>query len=125
MGYYSSVAFTTNEKGFNKLNKLFEKYGSVLREWYKVDILEEDENHCKTYKVYNDDIKFYDMFEEVKPFRDFMADYDEEEHINYSFVRIGEEREDIEYESGYSKELYSEGNKDIFRVEPVSYIEIY
>jgi hypothetical protein len=55
--------------------------------------------HIKILDMQCDDVKWYDDFEDVKGWTRLLANA-EEQGLNYEFVRVGEESDDIESEYG-------------------------
>ena len=66
------------------------------------------------YKIEFDDIKWHESFEEVKQFTDSL-DLLQEQDIPYSFIRIGEDTDDIEHKMNYTDDMPDE----IYSFEPV------
>ena len=117
MGYRSDVRIMISKKGYNELKKytdnyLFEKnwgYGNLLNNF---DI--RTVNSDSVYLGWND-IKWYSGYSDV----DFIIDFFEELRTNghpYSFVRIGEGREDIEVENYYGEDDDEDYSCDVFSI---------
>ena len=116
MGYYSSVCLTTNKKGFNLLEKNTKQ--NDLKEWFEIEIMKENDkeyfclvnNYCKWYSSYEEIVEFYQNLDKMTKLK-----------IPFNFVRIGEDRGDIEEIDGndYEKEF------DIDLPEPYAETRIF
>jgi hypothetical protein len=57
-----------------------------------------DDKHVLEFKM--EDVKWYDNHPEVRLFMDMLDDIGEIEGLNYEFVRIGEDANDVEDQNG-------------------------
>lgn len=118
MGYISDVKICMKRKSYEELRKrvaeheafryMFDKGFFELRE------LEDDKDVvvCSW-----DSIKWYSSFEEIGIIEDYLDELQDRE-IDFRFIRVGEEYNDIEY-----KEYYRDGSCD--RIEVHQSIDIY
>ena len=122
MGYYSDVRFNTTKKGYEKFKALLSEdtklclFGYTDRPW----VYDEYEDEV----IFGwDTVKWYDEFSEVK---DVMRAYREvSDDAPFEYVRIGEDRDDYEF-NGADYAWYSPGNADLKRhIEPVLTINVY
>lgn len=113
MGYRSNVYLKTTTEGYIIIKR---RNDSVENPDHR--ILEYAESIKKTpsgfYKIEFDDIKWYESFEEVKQFMDGL-DILREQDIPYSFIRIGEESDDVEHKMNWTDDMPDE----ISTFEPV------
>lgn len=98
MGYYSNFRMLTTTEGRKVLEDYLKKC-TAEKDFSFFSYLDEDktdkENGLSLFGC--DDIKWYEDFPEVNNFINGM-DYLKEKDIPYSFVRIGEELDDVEYQ---------------------------
>lgn len=97
MGYYSQVALCAKKKDFEELKKRLEKYDYLFSTGYS-EITEFDDGEVIVWNI--DSIKWYDSYEEIQIIENFMNELRNNDK-EFSFVRIGEEYDDVEYESNY------------------------
>lgn len=99
MGYYSEVAFATRQKTYMKMLKEAKHNEKILnfitnRGTY-VSRIGEGDDAVVILEWFS--VKWYDDFDEVKFIEEWMRRGDcELDDIQYSFVRLGEDYEDIE-----------------------------
>ena len=102
MGYRSEVYLKTTTEGWIMMKQL----NDSIKEWEDRP-LSYSEVHRTTsgnYKIEFHDIKWYDSYKQVQLFTDMLNKY-EEEDIPYSFIRIGEEEDDIEHRRSYVDDM--------------------
>lgn len=113
MGYRSQVYLKTTTEGYITIKR---RNDSIENPEHRM--LRYAESIKKTpsgfYKIYFDDIKWYDSFEEVKHFMESLEIL-QEQGIPYSFIRIGEDTDDIEHKMNYTDDMPDE----IYSFEPV------
>lgn len=113
MGYRSQVYLKTTTEGWLIIKR---RNDSVENPDHRM--LRYAESVKKTpsgfYRIEFDDIKWYESFEEVKQFMDSLEILREQD-IPYSFIRIGEESDDIEHKSNWTDDMPDE----ISTFEPV------
>lgn len=97
MGYYSQAALCAKKKDFEELKKRLEKYDYLFSTGYS-EITEFDEGEVVVWNI--DGIKWYPSFKEIDIIEDFIIELQSEDK-DYSFVRVGEDYNDIEYKSNY------------------------
>ena len=106
MGYRSDVYLKTTTEGY-----LIIKRRNDSIENPKHRILEYADSIKRTpsgfYKIYFNDIKWYESFEEID---DFMESLDvlKDQDIPYSFIRIGEDPTDVEYKVNWTDDVPDE-----------------
>lgn len=97
MGYYSQAALCVKKKDFEELKERLKKYEYMF-----------DDGFCEISTFYNDEvvvcnwesIKWYPIYEEISIIEDFIIELQNEDK-DYSFARVGEEYDDVEYKSNY------------------------
>jgi len=115
MGYRSSVrscVYSDNVELFDAFiagQKLSEPRLFEDGNWFKNNLKFEEQIYkdmegkiTQTIKILDmscDDVKWYDDFDDVKSWTKLLASA-EEQGLNYEFVRVGEESDDIEQEQG-------------------------
>lgn len=112
MGYRSEVRICLLKKNFEELKKKCEnlKY-NLMQDFDYID-----DSECGPTVVFGWNwVKWYEEFDEVAAIENYLFHLDDD--IPYSFVRIGEDRDDIE-----EYRHYCSGECD--RIRPVSYIEV-
>lgn len=91
MGYYSDVAIQCEKNAFEKLKPLLDKLEPtyILRD-----------SRYDVYQIRWEFIKWYWSFDEVNEIESmldyFDEEYDNEEKLGYSFMRLGESDDDFE-----------------------------
>lgn len=113
MGYRSNVYLKTTTEGWlvmkqfnDSIDDLDEKplaYGEV------------NKTESGFYKIYFEDVKWYDSFKQVQNFNEVLAKL-EALDIPFSFVRFGEETDDIEHRKNWTDDMPTE----IETFEPVA-----
>ena len=102
MGYRSQVYLKTTTEGW----VLMKRFNNTIEKW-------EDKPLCcavvyntpkGNYKIEWSDVKWYDSYESVMNVNKVLHQYDELD-IPYSFIRLGEEIEDIEHRRSYPDDM--------------------
>lgn len=110
MGYRSEVRICLLKENFEELK---ERCSNL--EYSLIDTMDFENKDNKTVVFGWDWIKWYNEFDEIAAIENYLFNLADD--VPYSFVRIGEDRDDIE-EYGH----YCGGECD--RIRPVSYIEV-
>ena len=105
MGYRSEIAFKTTTEGF----LLIKKWNDEIKERADrpLQYLEIHKTSSGFYKLSHDYIKWYDSYPEIHNFEEFMSRLTEQ-NIPWAFVRIGEERDDIEFRNNWVDDMPDE-----------------
>lgn len=113
MGYRSQVYLKTTTEGYITIKR---RNDSIENPEHRIlnYATEIKKTPSGFYKIYFDDIKWYDSFEEVKHFMESLEIL-QEQGIPYSFIRIGEDTDDIEHKMNYTDDMPDE----IYNFEPV------
>ena len=113
MGYRSQVYLKTTTEGYITIKR---RNDSIENPEHRIlnYATEIKKTPSGFYKIYFDDIKWYDSFEEVKHFMESLEIL-QEQGIPYSFIRIGEDTDDIEHKMNYTDDMPDE----IYSFEPV------
>lgn len=101
MGYRSEVALKTTTEGYI----LFKMYNDKIKESVDKPLrgMTIERTGSGFYKISHNDIKWYESYKSVENFMDILDKFDEQD-IPYSFIRIGEEIDDIEHRVNYTKD---------------------
>ena len=113
MGYRSQVYLKTTTEGYliiKRRNDNIENAGHRMLRYAKSI----KKTPSGFYKIEFNDIKWYESYEEVRQFMDSLEILREQD-IPYSFIRIGEESDDIEHKVNYTDDMPDE----IYSFEPV------
>lgn len=98
MGYRSNVYLKTTTEGW----LLMRRFNNLVKDKCDKPLayadVEQSTSGC--YKVTFLDIKWYDSYAQVQNFNKVLDQYEEQE-IPYSFIRIGEETDDVEWRHNY------------------------
>lgn len=116
MGYRSQVYLKTTTEGWIIMKKFNDRIDN--RDHRPLDGAEVNKTESGFYKITFCDVKWYDSFPSVQNFNQVLNMYDEQE-IPYSFIRLGEELDDIEHRKNWTDDMPSE----IECFEPV--VDIY
>lgn len=112
MGYRSQVYLKTTTEGF----LVFKQFNNSVTDVDAKPLAYAD--ICKTesgfYKISFDDIKWYDSYTQVQNFNEVLAKLEALE-IPFSFIRLGEDTEDIEHKCNWTDDIPDE----ISSFEPV------
>ena len=74
------------------------------KDYQPLDGAEVNKTESGYYKISFDDIKWYDSYTSVQNFNKVLRMYDEQD-IPYSFIRWGEDTEDIEHRRNYPDDM--------------------
>lgn len=77
------------------------------RDHRPLDCAEVNKTESGFYKITFCDVKWYDSYTSVQNFNKVLDMYDEQD-IPYSFIRLGEDTEDIEHRRNYPDDMPSE-----------------
>lgn len=112
MGYRSQVYLKTTTEGFLVIKRYNDSIeNKEHRPLYGADV---NKTESGFYKISFDDVKWYDSFPEVENFM-YALDLLEEQEIPYSYIRLGEETNDIDHRCNWTDDIPSE----ISSFEPV------
>lgn len=102
MGYRSQVYLKTTTEGW----VVMKKYNDSLEKGYDQPLYGAEVNKTASgfYKIYFCDIKWYDYYEQIKRFNKVLDMY-EEQDIPYSFIRLGEDTDDVEHKRNYPDDM--------------------
>ena len=102
MGYRSEVYLKTTTEGWIIMKKfndtIDEKYSRPLC-WANIDKTKDG-----YYRISFSDIKWYDSYAQVQNFERVLSMY-EDQDIPYSFIRIGEETDDVECRNNWTDDM--------------------
>lgn len=102
MGYRSQIYLKTTTEGWlimRKFNDSIERWDDKPLAYATVQRTEKG-----NYKITYEDLKWYDSYEQVINFNKVLDIY-EEQDIPYSFIRLGEDTEDIEHKRNYPDDM--------------------
>ena len=102
MGYRSQVYLKTTTEGWIVMKKFNDSIDN--RDYQPLDGAEVNKTESGFYKISFDDIKWYDSYTSVQNFNKVLRMYDEQD-IPYSFIRLGEDTEDIEHKRNYPDDM--------------------
>lgn len=112
MGYRSQVYLKTTTEGFLVIKRFNDSIeNKEHRPLYGADV---NKTESGFYKISFDDVKWYDSFKEVENFMHTL-DLLEEQEIPFSYVRLGEETNDIDHRCNWTDDIPDE----ISSFEPV------
>ena len=113
MGYRSQVYLKTTTEGYVTIKR---RNDSVEDPTHRIlnYATEIKKTPSGFYRIYFDNIKWYEYFEEVKHFMESL-DILQEQEIPYSFIRIGEDSGDVEHKFNHTDDMPDE----IYSFEPV------
>jgi len=102
MGYRSQVYLKTTTEGW----VLMKKFNNTIENEEEKPLFysEVRKTPAGNYKITFDDLKWYDSYKQVQNFNKVLDMYDEQD-IPYSFVRLGEEVEDVEHRRNYVDDM--------------------
>lgn len=102
MGYRSNVFLKTTTEGW----LLMKRFDDTIEKWEHKPLCCAEVYNTSTgyYKIEFIDVKWYDSYESVINFNKVLKQFDELD-IPYSFVRLGEETEDIEHRRNYPDDM--------------------
>lgn len=112
MGYRSQVYLKTTTEGF----LVFKQFNDSVTEVDAKPLAYADISKTESgfYKISFDDIKWYDSYTQVQNFNEVLAKLEALE-IPFSFIRLGEDTEDIEHKCNWTDDIPDE----ISSFEPV------
>lgn len=102
MGYRSQVYLKTTTEGWVIMKKFNDSIED--RDYQPLDGAEVNKTESGFYKISFYDIKWYDSYISVQNFNKVLRMYDEQD-IPYSFIRLGEDTEDIEHRRNYPDDM--------------------
>lgn len=102
MGYRSQVYLKTTTEGWIVMKKFNDSIEN--KEHQPLDGAEVNKTKSGFYKISFDDVKWYDSYPSVQNFNKVLDMY-EEQDIPYSFIRLGEDTEDIEHKRNYPDDI--------------------
>ena len=102
MGYRSQVYLKTTTEGWIIMKKFNDSIED--RDYQPLDGAEVNKTESGYYKISFYDIKWYDSYISVQNFNKVLHMYDEQD-IPYSFIRLGEDTEDIEHRRNYPDDM--------------------
>lgn len=112
MGYRSQVYLKTTTEGFLVIKRFNDSIETKEHQpLYGADV---NKTESGFYKISFDDVKWYDSFKEVENFMHTL-DLLEEQEIPFSYVRLGEETNDIDHRCNWTDDIPDE----ISSFEPV------
>ena len=102
MGYRSEVYLKTTTEGW----VVMKKYNDSLEKGYDQPLYGAEVNKTESgfYKIEFHGVKWYDSYKSVQHFDHVLQLY-EEQDIPYSFVRLGEDTEDVEHKRNYPDDM--------------------
>ena len=126
MGYRSNVYLKTTTEGWILMKKMNDSIKIPEDKPLAYATVERTESGF--YKITFEDLKWYDTYNQVKNFNLVLNQY-EDQDIPYSFIRIGEDIDDIECRKNYTDDMPSkietfEPVVDVNDDEPCSSYEI-
>lgn len=109
MGYYSQVGLCLKRKDMDELKSRLEKLGKDRNEYYSfmdyadVDRVFDEGTEDEAVLMVWDSLKWYPSYPEVACVEDFLDEINSRDvDDDFSFVRIGEEVDDIETRANYN-----------------------
>ncbi len=105
MGYRSHVSMKTTTEGWVIMKKFNDSIEN--KDHRPLDCAEVNKTESGFYKITFCDVKWYDSYTSVQNFNKVLDMYDEQD-IPYSFIRLGEDTEDIEHRRNYPDDMPSE-----------------
>lgn len=126
MGYRSVVAFKTTTEGWIIMKRMNDAIKT--KEERPLDYMEIQKTESGFYKISHDELKWYDSYKDVQNFQNMMDTLDDQD-IPYSFVRIGEDHDDIETRQNYTSDMpdelaFFEPNTEIYDENEGEYIAV-
>lgn len=105
MGYRSQIALKTTTEGYLIMKQMNDAIET--KEDRPLDYMEIQKTTFGFYKISQDDLKWYDSYPDVQNFNKMLEKL-EAEDIPYSFIRIGEESDDVEHKMNYTDDMPDE-----------------
>ncbi len=102
MGYRSQVSMKTTTEGWIVMKRFNDSIEN--KEHQPLDGAEVNKTESGFYKISFYDIKWYDSYQSVQHFNHVLQLY-EEQDIPYSFIRLGEDTDDIEHRRNYPDDI--------------------
>jgi len=102
MGYRSDVHLKTTSEGW----VIIQKYNNsiAIPDDRPLRYAEVNKSPTGCYKISFTDVKWYESFKDVNNFMDMLPLLDEQD-IPYSYIRLGEETNDIDYRTNWTKDM--------------------
>lgn len=100
MGYRSEVYLKTTTEGWLIFKRFNDSIENPKERYLKSELGEVNRTKSGNYKIYYGDVKWYDSYIEVINFKKALKLLKDAE-IPYSYIRLGEETGDIEYDKSY------------------------
>ena len=102
MGYRSEVYIKTTTEGWVIIKQHNDKIDEIKdRPLRYADV---NKTESGFYKIEFHDIKWYDSYTEIRHFMDALTEL-EKQDIPYSFIRLGEDTEDIEHKVNWTDDI--------------------
>ena len=107
MGYRSNVYLKTTTEGWITLKR----FNDSLEKGYDQPLYGAEVNKSSSgcYKIYFEDVKWYEGYKQVENFNEALAKM-EALDIPFSFIRLGEETDDIEHRCNWTDDIPDEIN---------------
>lgn len=105
MGYRSNVYLKTTTEGWILMKKMNDSI--AIPEDKPLAYATVERTEAGFYKITFDDLKWYDTYRQVQNFNRVLDQY-EDQDIPYSFIRIGENTDDIEHKKNWTDDMPSE-----------------
>ena len=105
MGYRSNVYLKTTTEGWILMKKMNDSI--AIPEDKPLAYATVERTEAGFYKITFDDLKWYDTYRQVQNFNRVLDQY-EDQDIPYSFIRIGEDADDIEHKKNWTDDMPSE-----------------
>ena len=105
MGYCSNVYLKTTTEGWILMKKMNDSI--AIPEDKPLAYATVERTEAGFYKITFDDFKWYDTYAQVENFNKVLEQY-ENQDIPYSFIRLGEDTEDIEHRTNWTDDMPSE-----------------
>lgn len=102
MGYRSEVYIKTTTEGWVIIKQHNDKI-DVIKD-RPLQYAEVNKTASGFYKIEFHDIKWYDSYTEIQHFMEALAEL-ERQDIPYSFIRLGEDTEDIEHKVNWTDDI--------------------
>jgi hypothetical protein len=105
MGYRSTVLLKTTTEGymtFKMYDSKIEKHDDKCLAWFRIERTKDG-----YYKFSVEGIKWYDGYNQVENFRRVLKILEDQE-IPYSFIRLGEDVDDIEHNMNWTEDMPDE-----------------
>lgn len=121
MGYRSEVYLKTTTEGWLIFKRFNDSIENPKEKYLTKDLGEVNRSTSGNYKIYYGDVKWYDSYPEVINFKKALKLL-EDSDIPYSYIRIGEENDDIEHKIYYTEDT-DDMPDEIAYFEPITDID--